>query len=154
MRLAPFNVSHLAPVLDDLRPQDVRSVESLGGIEFVRGWISDLAGSAAVGTLLTDDDAPVAIMGAVPIWRGVAHIFMFTTNKAASNKVGIVRTSAKALGLVREYLDLHRLEAAVAVSDDHSATWMESMGLKREAVMRGYGPDREDHWLYARVWEG
>lgn len=47
----------------------------------------------------------------------------------------------------------HRIEATVRSDFAAGHRWIREFGFEPEGLMRKYGPDKADHWLYARVVE-
>ena len=47
----------------------------------------------------------------------------------------------------------HRWQAVVGAKDPEGIRLLEHLGMRTETLMRRYGPNGEDFWLYARVRE-
>jgi hypothetical protein len=51
------------------------------------------------------------------------------------------------------HLDLRRLQIVVDVEREAAVQWAEFLKFKREGVMKMYGPEGHDYYMYARTYE-
>ena len=100
-------------------------------------------------TFFSDDWEPVSVMGWHQMWPGVINVWAFGTDKWHS----VVRTMTKVAKrvitptLIRE--GVHRVECKALANRADTAKWLPKFGLRREAVLVGFGSRREDFILYA-----
>lgn len=50
-----------------------------------------------------------------------------------------------------EKLKLHRLQATILETDKTAIRWVEKFKFVREGLMRCFGPDKKNYYLYARI---
>lgn len=93
---------------------------------------------------------PVAIYGAMPMWPGVWSMYFFSTPHFHQIARDVTRHIRKvmmpSLALVA---GAHRAEARSSVSHTEAHRWLERLGAKREATLKGYGRKGEDFILFA-----
>ena len=85
------------------------------------------------------------------MWPGVWSMYLFATphfqQVAWDTTRHIRRVMLPALALA----GAHRAEARSAVSHVEAHAWLERLGAKREATLKGYGRNKEDFSLF--VWD-
>lgn len=95
-------------------------------------------------------DVLVGCAGIVPIWPGRAQAWAVLADvprrcwPAVTAHVHLICAEAHRLGWAR-------LETTVIDGFAAGQRWAEKCGFDAEGLMRGYGPDGTDHWLYART---
>jgi hypothetical protein len=97
------------------------------------------------------DGEPIAAIGATPLWGGVWAPWMIATDKFGQIGKCLTRAAKRSIipGVVKA--GVHRAEARSLATHTEAHRWMESLGAKRESVLRQYGRDKQDFYLY--VWE-
>ena len=96
----------------------------------------------------------VMIAGIIPIWQGVAESFLIPTKLLQKNKIRCIKYVKCNEELLRQKLNLHRLQTTVPSNLDHAIRWLEWLGYKRESTLRMWGPDKVDHYRYVRLFNG
>mgnify|MGYP003671506105 CR=1 FL=1 len=51
------------------------------------------------------------------------------------------------------HLNLRRLQIVVDVNREKAVQWADFLGFKREGVMKRYGPEGHDYYMYARIYK-
>lgn len=97
-----------------------------------------------------DGAGPVAAYGAMPMWPGVWSLYMFATPHFQRVAWDVTRHIRRVMMPSLAIAGAHRAEARSAASHVEAHTWLERLGAKREATLKGYGRDREDFILF--VW--
>lgn len=98
---------------------------------------------------LLEDGQVVAIVGGAYVSLGVFQLWSYITPQ-----VHPIRFHKKILALLEWFTRAEaprRYQFDVRVSYQGGQDWAESLGFKREGVMRAYAPDGEDCYLYAKV---
>ena len=94
---------------------------------------------------------PVACFGFLPFWTGVAEMWLLIEERG--RKYG--KSLTRAATIVRDYAvlsnNLHRLQITVRCDDIRAVKWAKVLGFEQEAVLRCYGPDRSDFYIFART---
>jgi hypothetical protein len=92
----------------------------------------------------------VGCAGILPQWPGRAYAWALLGGIAPAEWVRVTalvrRTCARA-----HQLGHRRIETGVRSGFLHGLRWAEACGFEMEGLMRSWGPDGSDHWLYARV---
>lgn len=99
-------------------------------------------------------DGPVALIGAVLRWPGVASVSMIATE--AWPEIAFAATRWVLRSGLPLYVDphAHRCQCE-AWEDNHiSRRWLESLGFRAEGLLEAYGKNRERFVQYARVLPG
>jgi hypothetical protein len=141
----------VAPVALNMRDWDRREIfanrwhndPELIGHEALRlgnqvGWVSGL-------------EEPIAAFGCFQMWPGVWTMWLFATDDF--HHIGISMTKLIVRHIVPMLWDAgaHRLEARSMEGHHDAQRWLEVIGAKREATLKGYGRDGENFHVYA--WE-
>jgi hypothetical protein len=91
--------------------------------------------------------------GVIQLWEGMGEAWF-----ALADEMDLpVFTICKA---IKEYLDgligapYKRLQATVKCSDEKAIRFIEWLGFEREGLLRSYGVDGDDYYIYARgLWQ-
>lgn len=91
------------------------------------------------------DGDPIAIAGVLTQWKGrhVTHAILGVDT--GPHMLWITRATLKVLGGLEG-----RIEMTVRQDFKMGHRWAAMLGFEREALMKRYGPEREDHMLYVR----
>lgn len=111
------------------------------------GYVDNIA---EFGPCLTVEDEGQVLMctGMVPVFKEYGYLWSVLAPETGLKMVGIHRIAVRFL----DTLTVRRLEATVEVGFDAGVKWMEMLGFELEAPrMRCYGPNGEDHMLFAKV---
>jgi hypothetical protein len=92
---------------------------------------------------------PVAAIGARQSWPGVWSVWAFGTDDWPRVALTLSKHAVRSLRPAMLKLNGHRAECASHVKHHSAHAWLEWMGFKREALMRGHGRNGEDFYLYA-----
>jgi RimJ/RimL family protein N-acetyltransferase len=116
------------------------------------GRVSSLVGNpnAWVRTLHLKGEV-VGIVGLVTLHDGVGEVFSILSDRVEKSPFAFHR---KVLGLSYAYatvLGIRRLQATVRVDQPKAARFIELLGFEKEGVMRKFGVDGSDYFLYARA---
>ena len=89
--------------------------------------------------------------GIIPIWPGLAECWLVGGWRLPSHKISAVRALTLTLArLVREN-KLRRLQAIVRADWEQAIRFVEFLRFEQEGLLRKYGPDGSDHYVYARI---
>lgn len=94
-------------------------------------------------------ERPICAIGAAPMHPGVWAVWMFATDEFPLIGLSLTKWVKRAFMPSLRYFG-HRAECR-SWSGHHSAhKWLENLGAIRESVLKDYGKNREDFYLY--VW--
>lgn len=68
--------------------------------------------------------------------------------KVKKELIWVLRES---IGHYMRELELSRVHATIRADFPNAEKWIKVVGFEKEGLMRGYGPDKEDHFLFAKV---
>jgi hypothetical protein len=94
-------------------------------------------------------DKPLCIMGLSMYWEGVAYAWAFLHPDVANYKLTFVRGGRRLLHWALDAFALNRIQATCLTTPERYGRTLELLGFEREGLMRKYGMDGTDHYLYA-----
>lgn len=102
------------------------------------GWVAGL-------------EEPIAAFGCHMLWPGVYSMWLFATD--SFHQIGLPVTRLVIRDIVPMLFEggAHRLEARSMEGHTDAQRWLETVGARREATLKGYGRDGQDFHVYA--WE-
>ena len=89
--------------------------------------------------------------GIIPIWDGVAECWLVGGWRLGTHRLSAVRALTATLARQVKEQQLRRLQAVVRADWDEAVRFVEFLRFQREGLLRGYGPDGSDHYVYARI---
>ena len=96
------------------------------------------------------DQIPVAILGWSVLSDGVIGVAALLSDEIRRKPIGFHK---KVLSLIDNFLaqpSVRRMQFTVKTGYTEGWKWALSLGFKCEGIMRKYGPDGSDYWLFAR----
>ncbi len=147
--LAPFEIEHFDDIVPRLRENDAVCVQAFDPVQY-REWLETFVEDAPIASYLSKEGV-AAIGGAVRMWDGVAQWWMLTSSLIEKYPLSFHRSCKEGLEFLLDAFEIHRLEASVAQHHSVAQKWAESHGFVNEGLMLGYGPDKSNHYRYARV---
>lgn len=96
-------------------------------------------------------DEPVAVVGIIQNWPGVAEAWSVASESVRKAPVSYTRQVKRMLSEYESKLKLHRVQMTVRREYVEGIHWAEVLGFRSEGVLRGFGPDRADYVMFARV---
>ena len=119
----------------------------------LREWKELIIAQAQNGTAITAylHGKPMACFGFLPIWTGVAEMWLLIEERGRKYGKSLTRAAL----VVRDYAvlsnNLHRIQITVRSADIRAMRWAQAIGFEQEAVLRRYGPDQSDFYIFARI---
>ncbi len=139
LRMIPFEPRHLCSVVP--RQEDQKPPEIM--------WsVLHKGGPAWTGMV---DDRILFCAGILILWEGVAEAWSFCDEEASRYPREVLKYQVEYLNRMIKERKLHRVQAHVLSSWRSAYRFMERLGFKRECLMRKYGANSEDYYLYGRV---
>lgn len=93
------------------------------------------------------DNRIVFVWGLELIRKGVAHCWSIPTIYTEKNKIFIHRKTNLFINKYVQKLNIHRLQTTI---DNNNVKWIESLGFKRESVLKKITADKKDEYLYTK----
>ena len=106
--------------------------------------------SAGPSWVLLGDDDEVIVCGGFVFggWPGIADVWIIPGQDIGKHPMRVVKEVRGHLNHVIKSLGLYRVQATIMESEVH---WIELFGFTREGLLRKFGPNKEDKYIYARV---
>ena len=108
---------------------------------------------AGLSFTLLDDNVPICSGGIVPTWLGNAQGWVISSKRIFRNKVKASRLIKQRTDLLCANNKIWRLQTAVKADFKIGIRFAEFLGFKKEGLMVGYGPDKTDYYLMARIYK-
>ena len=112
----------------------------------------DFAGAGLAYTLL-DNNVPICSGGIIPTWMGNAQGWAISSKRIFKNKIKAARLIKKRMDLLCVNNKIWRLQTAVKADFKIGIRFAEFLGFNNEGLMVGYGPDKTDYYLMARIYK-
>ena len=146
--LVPFHWGHAYTM--DLREHDARYFRSVPNFRDMLRQYQDTgnAKTAMVGGKIA------CCFGYVELWRGVAEMWMLTTNHIETHPVAMTRGALRYINHIATETKLKRLQITVDVTHVVAMRWADALKFNREGVLRHYGADGADYMMFARYFDG
>lgn len=135
----------------------LNDLDSMGGDGFAPGIqdrIKDLWTEPEMhllGRTLVHEGRPIAVVGISMYWEGVAYAWAFVSPEVGKHRKSFIRGTKDLIHWAMDAFKLHRLQATCVTDPPLFYRTLEVLGFEREGLMRRYGLDGSDHYLYAFV---
>lgn len=103
------------------------------------------------GFTLLDGEEIVAAGGVITKWPGMGELWLHVVGELDGKVLPFCRTIRKMIERIRERGHFFRLQMNVETDRADYVKFAEFLKFQREGLMRKYGADKKDHWLYARI---
>lgn len=107
-------------------------------------------GSAVVAVL---HQRPVAVMGFVARHPGVCTAYAYATSDFPRVALSLTKYALRVMKPALLASGFHRLECESRHDHHNAHRWLESMGFRREGILKQYGTDRSDYIKFAATSE-
>lgn len=84
-------------------------------------------------------------------WPGVGEAWTFMTSYLHKYRFSIHKHTCRMLNKIISENNLHRVQAVVDAGNVKAIGWIESLGFDCEGMMKKYGTDGNDCYMYGRV---
>ena len=108
---------------------------------------------AGLSFTLLDDNKPICSGGSIPSWLGNAQGWVISCNRIFRNKIKAARLIKQRTDLLCANNKIWRLQTAVKADFKIGIRFAEFLGFNKEGLMVGYGPDKTDYYLMARIYK-
>tara|TARA_R100000773_G_C4194771_1_gene99362 strand:- start:216 stop:713 length:498 start_codon:yes stop_codon:yes gene_type:complete len=144
----PFK-SYLLEIMN-LYPEDKDHLNQIPGY---RDYLDD-ATKQGYGFTVLDKGRPIVCFGVVPLWPGVAELWLIPDTKLIQKwKLKFHKGARKFMELAADELNLHRLHVTVSAQNVRSVKWIEHIYFKREGLLKKYSFNKKDMIMYSRLFE-
>ena len=108
---------------------------------------------AGLAFTLLDNNVPICSGGIIPTWLGNAQGWVISSKRIFRNKVKASRLIKERTDLLCANNKIWRLQTAVKADFRIGIRFAEFLGFNKEGLMVGYGPDKTDYYLMARIYK-
>ena len=108
---------------------------------------------AGLAFTLLDNNVPICSGGIIPTWLGNAQGWVISSKRIFRNKVKASRLIKDRTDLLCANNKIWRLQTAVKANFKIGIRFAEFLGFNKEGLMVGYGPDKTDYYLMARIYK-
>ncbi len=103
-------------------------------------------------TLMIDWE-PIAIIGVAPEGNGESWGWAYIGSRALQYRMFLTRETRRCIEQARRGLQLKKMKVSVDLNHAAAGEWAEVLGFHKESLMKSYGPNGEDCYLYVREWD-
>lgn len=97
------------------------------------------------------DGKPIAIFGAVMPVKGMMDIWGLVSDDVNKAPLSVLKKSLSLLDLYQRKLTLRRITITIKEGYKMGMKWAVALGFECEGLMKCYGPDGSNHFLFART---
>ena len=108
---------------------------------------------AGLAYTLLDNNVPICSGGIIPTWLGNAQGWVISSKRIFRNKIKASRLIKERTDLLCANNKIWRLQTAVKADFKIGIRFAEFLGFNKEGLMVGYGPDKTDYYLMARIYK-
>ena len=108
---------------------------------------------AGLSFTLLHNNNPLCSGGIVPLWNGVAEGWSIASKRISTNKIKSSRLIKKRMDILCAANRIWRVQTAVKANFKTGLRFAEFLEYKKEGLMVGYGPDKTDYYLMARIYK-
>ena len=108
---------------------------------------------AGLAFTLLDNNVPICSGGIIPTWMGNAQGWVLSSKRIFRNKIKASRLIKERTDLLCANNKIWRLQTAVKADFKIGIRFAEFLGFNKEGLMVGYGPDKTDYYLMARIYK-
>ena len=108
---------------------------------------------AGLAFTLLDNNVPICSGGIIPTWMGNAQGWVLSSKRIFRNKIKAARLIKERTDLLCANNKIWRLQTAVKADFKIGIRFAEFLGFNKEGLMVGYGPDKTDYYLMARIYK-
>ena len=146
-RIVPYNTQHGDEMIEFGLNDKLMDIDA----SFKENRI-DFAMAGLAFTLL-DNNVPICSGGIIPTWMGNAQGWVISSKRIFRNKVKASRLIKERTDLLCANNKIWRLQTAVKADFKIGIRFAEFLGFNKEGLMVGYGPDKTDYYLMARIYK-
>jgi len=100
---------------------------------------------------LTNYEEVISILGGSIVWPGVMYAWALISEDVKKVPLSFHKAVKSVIEVYAGKEELYRMQLDVKSDYSSGCKWVESLGFKKEGLMRKYGPDGSDYNLYARI---
>ena len=99
------------------------------------------------------EDKIIGCAGILPIWEGLGHAWVVMGKDYKKHRIWIHKQVQDMFFKIAVGKKFRRVQANVQCDFYDAVRWIEALGFEPESILRQYGPDGKDHYMYTRFFE-
>jgi hypothetical protein len=137
----PYSPDHLSYI--NTNNPDIEAMRRGGGLQDM------VDGQASIGEAVTvlTHGKPTAIFGIVPIWDGLAEIWLIPDESLRIYPLFMTKAARTFIDICMISKCLHRLQITVRCDHRQAVGWARTIGFTQEGTLSKYGPDQSDFFM-------
>ena len=151
MQLVEATESLIDVLFDDLREEDMNVLSRMGGIESAKRSALQMTKMFTCQMFISERGIPAALWIGIQKWDGLIEIIAYTGNESETEKAGFYRACIRAIGYMKEVMNLHKIECIVWGDYERSKLWLKRLGFIVEGIKKQHGPDKTDATMLGRI---
>lgn len=88
--------------------------------------------------------------GFIKMWPGVCEAWMIPTKHFAKHKGIAFKGILHFIEIFADSMKIHRMQA-ICFGDELHSNFLDHLGFKFEGTLKNYSDEKEDHYIYGRV---
>ena len=141
--IVPFHPKHMQ--MGEYRSFDHELMNGFG-----KPFVADNALDGFSFTAMSDGKIYL-MFGFYPLWNGVAECWMLPCSYLDEKKLIFHKATLKCFLHIAFVLELWRMQCYVRTTNGQATKWIEMCYFNREGLCRQFGPDKNDYYLYGRL---
>lgn len=115
------------------------NVKEFEGVGYNQGTFDKISAMASMGVAMTLmwDGRIIAFTGFLPLWTGVAEVWLIPTKYVGDKPVLLIRTLKRYIEGIVEDHKLHRLQT-IAIDDEKHSRFLQILGFQCEGLAMDY----------------
>ena len=122
-----------------------------GEQEWVEAIDSFVANPCAITKTIVAPSGPIAVVGLIKRHSRMAEVWSLTSTAVYQYPFGFHRIVKKLLADYAKTLGLKRLYMTVREDFEEAQKWACALGFQPEGLLRAFGPDESNYYLFARI---
>lgn len=141
----------IIPVAINMREWDRREAVALRFDDDPLGLATEAAELGRQVGWVAGLDRPIAAFGCYMMWPGVWSLWLIATDEFRHIGISMTKLITRSILPMLWDAGAHRLEARSMEGHTDAQRWLEVIGAKKEATLKGYGRGGEDYHVF--TWE-
>ena len=144
-KVVPFHPAHL--FMCELNEFDKKNIELF---DEYREYLQTYAEHGHALTAIGDEDV-YAMFGLWELWPGVGEAWLIPSAKIDRKTIAMHRAALRFFEHAANKMQIKRLQFTVCTLNVRADRWAQRCYFEREGLLRRYGPDGSDYWMYSRM---
>lgn len=132
----------------DYKPEHLELLKGLSGKRHEGEFPAEVKTRAFT---LMIEDRPLAVIGFLFPQTHIAELWAFVSEEVKTVPIGFTKTCVKIIRYYVEQFQPKRMQCYVRHDRIDAHHWAQYLGFEKEGIVRHYGVDGTDYYLYGKV---